>query len=62
MIAAAHPASLKLRHAVIETDLDSELRRPLPDFVRVKRLKQLKLRIKDKLAAHRANDPPHARP
>lgn len=62
MIVVAHPASLKRRHAVIETDLDSELKRPLPDFMRVKRLKQLKLRIKDKLAAHRTNEQPHKRP
>ncbi len=62
MIAAAHPASLARRHVAIEADLDSELKRPLPDFMRVKRLKQLKLRINDKLATHCADDPPHARP
>ena len=47
----AHPANLARRHAAIEVDLKSELKRPLPDFMRVKRLKQLKLRIKDRLAA-----------
>jgi len=62
MIAAAHPTSLARRHFALEADLDSELKRPLPDFMRVKRLKQLKLRIKDKLATHCADDPPHAQP
>ena len=59
---AAHPASLARRHAALEHDLDHELRRPLPDFTRVKRLKQLKLRIKDKLAAHHGEQRPQARP
>ncbi|MBY0566612.1 MAG: DUF465 domain-containing protein [Hyphomonadaceae bacterium] len=58
MITAAHPAGLARRHAAIESDLASELKRPSPDFIRVKRLKQLKLAIKDKLvtlpAAQRA--------
>jgi hypothetical protein len=45
--------SLERRHAAIESDLDREQKRPLPDFVRVKRLKQLKLRIKDALVATR---------
>lgn len=48
----AHPLSLARRHAALEHDLDHELKRPLPDFTRVKRLKQLKLQIKDKLMAH----------
>ena len=61
MIVASHPSSLKRRHAAIEADLDSELKRPLPDFVRVKRLKQLKLGIKDKLAARQADEQPHER-
>lgn len=51
MIANAHLASLMRRHAAIEARLASELKRPLPDFMRVKRLKQQKLKIKDTLAA-----------
>lgn len=51
----AHPPSLERRHAALEADLNHELKRPAPDFIRVKRLKQLKLKIKDALAAH-----PHA--
>ncbi len=61
MIAEIHQASLTRRHGAIEADLDSELKRPLPDFVRVKRLKQLKLRIKDKLAAHHCHQRPLTR-
>ena len=61
MIADAHPASLARRHAAIEADLAFELKRPLPDFMRVKRLKQEKLQIKDKLAANTRDQRPHAR-
>lgn len=57
MITNAHPASLARRHAAIDVDLYSELKRPLPDFMRVKRLKQLKLRIKDRLAADHRDQP-----
>lgn len=51
MSVSANPASPTRRHATIEGDLASELKRPSPDFIRIKRLKQLKLAIKDKLAA-----------
>lgn len=51
MMTTPYPASLARRHAALEHDLDQELRRPLPDFTRVKRLKLLKLKIKDRLAA-----------
>jgi hypothetical protein len=52
MTTSAHPASLIRRHAAIEADLDFELKRPSPDLMRVKSLKQQKLRIKDRLSAH----------
>ncbi|MBY0567168.1 MAG: YdcH family protein [Hyphomonadaceae bacterium] len=52
MTLAAHPPSLIRRHAAIEADIDLELKRPLPNLMRVKRLKQQKLWIKDRLAAH----------
>ncbi|GAM97006.1 hypothetical protein U91I_00627 [alpha proteobacterium U9-1i] len=61
MIADAHPASLARRHAAIEADLALELKRPLPDFMRVKRLKQQKLQIKDELATHPRDQQPLAR-
>jgi len=59
--AASHPASLARRHEALDADLQHELKRPLPDFVRIKRLKQLKLRLKDRLAAYRLDQPPNRR-
>lgn len=56
---AAHPASLARRHETLDADLQHELKRPLPDFMRIKRLKQLKLRLKDRLAAYRLDQPPN---
>lgn len=61
MNAASHPASLARRHEALDADLQHELKRPLPDFVRIKRLKQLKLRLKDRLAAYRLDQPPNRR-
>jgi hypothetical protein len=52
MTVSAHPPSLVRRHAAIEADIDLELKRPSPNLMRVKRLKQQKLWIKDRLAAH----------
>jgi hypothetical protein len=57
MNGAAHPLSLARRHAALERDLDLEMSRPLPDFTRVKRLKQLKLQIRDRLAHYDAAKP-----
>lgn len=54
MMTTPYSASLARRHAALERDLDQELRRPLPDFTRVKRMKLLKLKIKDGLAAYTA--------
>lgn len=56
MTIAPHLTSLGRRHAALQHDLGHELARPLPDFTRVKRLKQLKLKIKDQLA-HRMTGP-----
>jgi|GEM_PF-5157647 len=61
MTVDARPASLMRRHALLEADLAHELKRSLPDFMRVKRLKQLKLKMKDTLAAHRPDQSPLAR-
>jgi len=61
MITDAHQARLARRHAAIEADLDAELKRPKPDFIRTKRLKQLKLHLKDTLATYRSDRPSHTR-
>jgi hypothetical protein len=50
MIADSQPGGLMRRHEALEAHLQQELKRPLPDFLRIKRLKRLKLRIKDRLA------------
>jgi hypothetical protein len=50
MTSSLHPPTLARRHAAIDADVKSELKRPMPDFMRVRRLKQQKLRIKDALA------------
>ena len=44
------------RHAAIEADIDLELKRPSPNLMRVKRLKQQKLWIKDRLAAQNPDE------
>lgn len=61
MIAKASPTNLARRHAAIEADLVCELKRPLPDFMRIKRLKQQKLKIKDTLAARVCDQQPRGR-
>lgn len=61
MTILAHPASLARRHAALEAELQSELARPQPDFVRIKRLKQRKLWIKDRLGAQRNGHAPGRR-
>ncbi|MEW5729329.1 MAG: YdcH family protein [Pseudomonadota bacterium] len=42
--------SLKAKHAALETAIDAEVRRPLPDDAHIADLKRQKLRIKDELS------------
>ncbi|MDQ4421206.1 YdcH family protein [Sphingobium sp. DEHP117] len=42
---------LLVRHQRLDEALRAEQRRPFPDFAQLQRLKRLKLRIKDRLAA-----------
>ncbi|MGD9816538.1 MAG: YdcH family protein [Hyphomonadaceae bacterium] len=49
-MSAAPTARLARRHAALEEALRQELKRPSPDFIRVKQIKQLKLRAKDAIA------------
>ncbi|GBD43159.1 hypothetical protein HRbin40_00625 [bacterium HR40] len=44
-----HVESLRAKHAHLETLIDEELHRPLPDQARLSRLKKEKLRIKEQL-------------
>ncbi|MBL8551018.1 MAG: YdcH family protein [Hyphomonadaceae bacterium] len=54
---SASPATLESRRRRLEADLATELKRPLPDFTHVKQLKQMKLRLKDALAAQQRPAP-----
>lgn len=49
--------SLRARHAALDTAIESETRRPLPDEVQIADLKRKKLRIKDELLRFSAGKP-----
>ncbi|MBI3445057.1 MAG: YdcH family protein [Magnetospirillum sp.] len=49
--------SLKAKHAALETAIQSETRRPLPDTSQIHDLKRKKLQIKDELS--RIGSGPH---
>ncbi len=46
-MATAHLNSLTARHAALDATLSSETQRPLPDQVRITRLKREKLKVKE---------------
>ena len=41
--------SLETRHADLETRIEAEMTRPMPDLLRIQKLKRLKLRVKDEI-------------
>jgi hypothetical protein len=41
--------SLKAKHARLETEIDEEVHRPLPDGIHITELKREKLRIKEEI-------------
>ncbi len=45
----AHLNALSEKHANLESRIDSEVHRPMPDFVRLAQLKKEKLRLKEEL-------------
>jgi hypothetical protein len=45
----AHVSSLELRHADLDDQIASELRRPAPDNLRITQLKKEKLKVKEML-------------
>jgi hypothetical protein len=47
MAVSAHLDTLHSKHATLETKIQAELRHPIPDNIRVQRLKKQKLQIKD---------------
>ncbi len=51
--------SLQTRHATLETRIDSEVHRPLPDSDEVTKLKKEKLRLKEEMERLRGHAEPH---
>ena len=49
--------SLKAKHAALETAIEVESRRPLPDTEQIVSLKRQKLRIKDEIAGMSPSGP-----
>jgi len=45
----AHVAALSEKHAYLESQIDQEVHRPLPDNILLAQLKKEKLRLKDEL-------------
>jgi len=43
--------ALKARHAIVETRVMEEQRRPKPDSIRLKSLKTIKLQLRDQIAS-----------
>ena len=47
MAVSAHLDTLHTKHSTLEDKIQAELRHPVPDNIRVQRLKKQKLQIKD---------------
>ena len=47
----SHVAALQAKHDRLETEIEIEAHRPLPDTVRLHTLKKQKLRLKEELSA-----------
>jgi len=52
MAVSAHLETLQSKHTHLEEKIQAELRNPLPDNLRVSRLKREKLQIKDTLSQY----------
>jgi hypothetical protein len=50
MAIAAHLETLQNKHTNLEAKIQAELRSPLPDTIRVSKLKRKKLQIKDEIS------------
>lgn len=47
MAVSAHLDTLHTKHSTLDNQIQAELRHPIPDNIRVQRLKKQKLQIKD---------------
>ena len=52
MAVTAHLETLQSKHTNLDQKIQAELRSPLPDNIRVSRLKRQKLQIKDTLSQY----------
>ena len=50
MAISAHLETLQTKHTSLDQKIQEELRSPLPDHIRVQRLKKQKLQIKDTIS------------
>jgi hypothetical protein len=50
MALSAHLEQLQSRHGDIDSQIESEMRSPAPDHVKISQLKRQKLQIKDTIA------------
>ena len=48
----AHMENLERKHAVLDSLINLEVGRPLPDFVKITQMKKQKLRIKEQLGSY----------
>lgn len=48
-MANAHLATLNARHAALDESVNAEIRRPMPDQVRLAQLKRDKLKLKEQM-------------
>jgi uncharacterized protein YdcH (DUF465 family) len=51
----AHSEALESKHAALQSRIDQEEHRSLPDETLLQQLKKEKLRLKDELAGHRTH-------
>jgi hypothetical protein len=49
-VASTHFSALSVKHAKLEASIEQEGQRPMPDTIRMARLKREKLKIKEELA------------
>ena len=52
MAVSAHLETLQSKHTHLDKKIQAELRNPLPDNIRVSRLKRQKLQIKDAISQY----------
>ena len=50
MALSAHLTQLNSKHASLEQKIQEEMRRPMPDHLRISQLKKQKLQIKDEIS------------